>query len=147
MSGTAQLVEDSFEVVEIPEKKFDLVTRIVCRSENYDLEMTLDVHSELFKVSVRDKFTLLLASTLSLDGSAPPSEFILHDKNDTGSLADKFDYVMHGQIFEIEEKSGGSQVDVTVSFGGLLMSLKGDSRHLKRLELDNKIYLLLRKVF
>lgn len=109
--------------------------------------MTLDVHSELFKVSVRDKFSFMLASTLSLDGSAPSSEYVANAGNDKGSLADKFDYVMHGQVFEIKALSGGAQVDVIVSFGGLLMSLKGDTRHLKRLELDSKLYLLMRKVY
>ena len=32
-----------------------------------------------------------------------------------------------------------------MSYGGLLMSLKGDARNLQKLELDQRVYLLIRK--
>tara|TARA_B110001452_G_scaffold161502_1_gene134440 strand:- start:266 stop:379 length:114 start_codon:yes stop_codon:yes gene_type:complete len=35
---------------------------------------------------------------------------------------------------------------VYVSFGGLLMRLRGDSKHLQKLVLDTRIYLLMRKI-
>lgn len=35
---------------------------------------------------------------------------------------------------------------VFVSFGGLLMLLKGDPRHLGGIELDSRIYLLMRRL-
>ena len=37
-------------------------------------------------------------------------------------------------------------VELYVSFGGLLMRLKGDARHLAKLSLDTRVYLLLRKI-
>jgi hypothetical protein len=46
----------------------------------------------------------------------------------------------------------GSLIDVAIdseifaSFGGLLMSLKGDPRQLQKIELDLRLYLLARKV-
>ena len=36
--------------------------------------------------------------------------------------------------------------EVYVSFGGLLMRLRGDSKHLQKLVLDTRIYLLMRKI-
>ena len=38
------------------------------------------------------------------------------------------------------------KVSVTASFGGLLMLLSGDKRSLGELALDQKVYLLVRKV-
>ncbi len=35
---------------------------------------------------------------------------------------------------------------VYISFGGLLMSLTGEQKDLKRLEIDSRIYLLLKKM-
>lgn len=60
-------------------------------------------------------------------------------------MADGFDYAMHGTIYRVEEKEG--QVSLYASFGGLLMRLKGNRTSLVKggLELDSKIYLLLRK--
>ena len=37
-------------------------------------------------------------------------------------------------------------VELFVSFGGLLMRLKGDARHLAKLSLDMRVYLLIRKI-
>lgn len=36
--------------------------------------------------------------------------------------------------------------EIFVSYGGLLMSLKGDPRNLQKIELDMRMYLLMRKV-
>lgn len=44
------------------------------------------------------------------------------------SLLDTYDYAMHGRIFSYEHKAG-LEVEIVASFGGLLMSLKGDQRY------------------
>lgn len=61
---------------------------------------------------------------------------------------DNFDYVMHGKVFRFKDRSetGVAKVDVFISFGGLLMQLTGDPKRLEELDLDQGIYLLLRKV-
>ena len=61
------------------------------------------------------------------------------------SVADGFSYVMHGTIYHVEDKEG--QVSIYVSFGGLLLKIKGTRSSLVKpgLELDQKVYLLLRK--
>ena len=51
---------------------------------------------------------------------------------------------MHGLLFKLEEQS--TKIVATASFGGLLMLLKGDARSLGELRVDQKLYLLMRKV-
>jgi DNA-directed RNA polymerase I, II, and III subunit RPABC3 len=51
---------------------------------------------------------------------------------------------MHGRIFSYEHKAG-LEVEIVASFGGLLMSLKGDQSQLANLEMDQVVYLLMRK--
>jgi len=64
------------------------------------------------------------------------------------TLADKYDYVMFGRVFKYKDSSASGQVkaDVYVSFGGLLMQLTGDPKRLEDLDLDQNVYLLIRKV-
>ncbi|PIN00178.1 hypothetical protein CDL12_27322 [Handroanthus impetiginosus] len=82
-----------------------------------------------------EKFMMVLASTLNLDGTPHNGH---HTPGDRKSLADKFDYVMQGKK--------QVKADRYVSFGGLRMMLKGDPSAASRFELDQKLFILLRKV-
>lgn len=55
---------------------------------------------------------------------------------------------MHGKIFKYRTTTTGGQlrVEVTISFGGLLLQMVGDATKLEGLELDTFIFLLIRKV-
>lgn len=46
------------------------MSRLVCESENYDLEMHVDVNTQLYPVDVGNKYTIVLASSISEDDSA-----------------------------------------------------------------------------
>ncbi|KAJ8460350.1 hypothetical protein OPV22_033276 [Ensete ventricosum] len=127
-------------------KKFDKVSRIEARSEQFDMYMQLDVNTEIYPLHVGDKFTMVLTPTLSLDGTPDSGYFTQGGRK---SLADKFEYVMHGKLYKIsEEASGGPNVKVELyaSFGGLLMMLKGDPSNAAQFELDQRLFLLMRKV-
>ena len=50
------------------------------------------------------------------------------------------------QLYKWKQDNPKAPVDLYVSFGGLLMRLKGDARHLSKLQLDSRVYLLLRKI-
>jgi DNA-directed RNA polymerase I, II, and III subunit RPABC3 len=52
---------------------------------------------------------------------------------------------MYGKVFRHHQKAGDPDMSVFVSYGGLLMHLRGDEGHLKSLDLDNRVYLLIRK--
>jgi DNA-directed RNA polymerase I, II, and III subunit RPABC3 len=51
---------------------------------------------------------------------------------------------MHGRVFDMSFKKDGTVV-VAISFGGLLMRLIGDQRHLTSIQPDQRLYLLLKK--
>ena len=91
------------------------------------------------------KFTLVLAPTLSLDGTP---EDPAYDQSGKESLADSYEYVMYGKVFKThDETAGGSRRSaVTVSFGGLLMQLKADPKNLQDVDIDNRLYVLIRKI-
>lgn len=148
------LFEDTFEVTAInPEgKKFDRVTRITALGQHYsDMSLTLDYNSTIYRLPLAQHFLLSLASTLHTDGTPDTNEF---NQSDLPSLMDNYEYVMHGKVFKVAAGGGGSGggggggkgvMEVFVSFGGLLMSLKGEARNLQKLELDQRVYLLIRK--
>eukprot|EP01117_Protostelium_nocturnum_P017077 TRINITY_DN6886_c0_g1_i1.p1 TRINITY_DN6886_c0_g1~~TRINITY_DN6886_c0_g1_i1.p1 ORF type:complete len:146 (+),score=47.24 TRINITY_DN6886_c0_g1_i1:72-509(+) len=144
--SSSVLFEDIFEFKEIDKdgKKFDRVSRVTGTSENYEMELVLDINVDIYPVEVSTKFSLVLASTLNLDGTPDDGVF---DPSGKKTLADKYDYVMYGKVFKYaEEKSPSTKISVFISYGGLLMMLKGDPRNLQGIDLDTRIYLLLRKV-
>ena len=65
-----------------------------------------------------------------------------------GSRADSFEYVMFGQVYRIEgdDSEASSRLSAFVSFGGLLMRLQGDANNLHGFEIDQKIYVLMKKL-
>ncbi|CAA6657253.1 unnamed protein product [Spirodela intermedia] len=141
------LFEDIFTLTRLdPDgKKFDKVSRIVAHSEQFDMDMQLDVNTDVYPMHVGDKFTMVLAPTLSLDGTPDSGYFTQGTRK---SLADKFEYVMHGKLYKISEEGSGPNVKVEMyaSFGGLLMMLKGDPSNAVSFELDQRVFLLIRKV-
>jgi len=144
---SAIIFEDFFEVKDIdPDgKKFDRVSRLYCLSENYEMELWLDLNTDIYPMDMEhQKFSFALASTLNLDGS--PDEGVF-DASERSTLADKFEYVMYGKVFKYQEESHPSvKVSIYVSFGGLLMLLKGDPRNLSGIDMDSRIYLLIKKL-
>lgn len=145
--GERIFFEDIFTLTDMDKggKKFDKVSRIEARSEQLDMDIILDVNTEIYPMEVGDKFTLALAPTLSLDGT--PDEGVF-DQSGRKSLMDKFEYVMYGKLYKYndDEARGGQRVEIYISFGGLLMKLCGEGSNVKDLILDQRLYLLIRKV-
>ncbi|KAF7138439.1 hypothetical protein RHSIM_Rhsim07G0045500 [Rhododendron simsii] len=76
---------------------------------------------------------MALAPTLNLDGSTVTS-YIPEGKSK--SLANKFEYVMHGLYKMI----------AYISFGALQLMLKGDQSRMGKFKLDQRLFLLIRKM-
>uniref|UniRef100_A0A7N2RCE8 Uncharacterized protein n=1 Tax=Quercus lobata TaxID=97700 RepID=A0A7N2RCE8_QUELO len=190
------LFEDIFRIERLnPDgKKFDKVIRVEAKSEKFDMFMHLDVMvTKDFEVKEGDKFAMVIAPTLNLDGTPDTGYYTPSNTystvNDTlscggcmgkclngvklgemslscametttcvinkvkvvqgsrQSLADRFDYVMYGKLYKIADGSGrGIKAEINVSFGGLLMMLRGDPSHCNKFELDQRLYVLMRKV-
>lgn len=143
--------DDVFVVKEVdPDgKKFDRVSRIRCKSENYEVDMLLDIASDIYPLKREERFHCVLSPTLQpiAKGSTQTAyneEAQYEVGKSHGPLADKFDYVMYGKVFKAEEI--GVKFAVYVSFGGLLLRLEGEPRHWHELSIGSFLYILLKKI-
>ena len=150
MSSAARvtLFEDIFEINALnPEgKKFERVNRLSAKGTTFDCDLLLDYNCQIYTLLEEEKMTLVLASTLNLDGSPddhtsynPAASF----KNEP-TLADNYEYVMHGRVFDVNYKKDGVVV-IAISFGGLLCRLTGDQRHLSNILPDMRLFILIKK--
>ncbi|KAJ1560697.1 hypothetical protein HK405_006230 [Cladochytrium tenue] len=109
-----EVFTDIFEVNDLDQdgKKFDRVSRIKATSESADMELILDINSEIYPMRVQDKFTLTLALSLSLDaatsGAADATGGVRRESwrevAQQRSLADDYDYVMFGKVYKYDER-------------------------------------------
>lgn len=143
-----KIIGEKKEKVVVHEKQFDKVSRIEAKSENYDTSIVIDINSEIYPISEGDKIELLLTEQLNGTGTEVTEEGVtVYDPTvPLGSLADTFDYIMHGRIFKFAEEK--SRAVIYISFGGLLMSLQGETRILNSYtyQVDSQVYLFIRKV-
>ena len=119
---------------------FCVVSRIEGKTEVYEFDVVLDVNTELYPMAKGDFYKISLASATSMDGEANDYYSIVDSKN---TLFDEYEYVMHGKVFryELHDEDAISQY---ISFGGLIMKIKGDVKYLKCLEIDSKVFLLMK---
>ncbi|KAI9081619.1 hypothetical protein K1719_036505 [Acacia pycnantha] len=133
------LFDDIFKVEEVdPDgKKYDKVSRIVAKSEKCDMYMLLDVHTELYPLTKNERFLMVLSPSL-----------VLNTKDGKVSIQDKFEYIMHGRLYNITQEGSEdeNEVEVYTSFGGLQMMLRGNSSHCLKFVMDQNMFLLLRKI-
>jgi DNA-directed RNA polymerase I, II, and III subunit RPABC3 len=55
--------------------RFLQVSRCHCKSDNFDLEIKLDVNTEAYPVTVEDRLNLAIASSLSLDDKPDEGQY------------------------------------------------------------------------
>ena len=111
-AGDAQLFEEQFEISHYDQSKYDRVARITAASQDNSTHMTLDVNIELFPCQVRDQLTVVLATSLSLDGKTAGvgDDKGWRDVKGEATLADMYDYVCHGKIYKFEDGSDGQSL-------------------------------------
>ncbi|MCJ1468920.1 DNA-directed RNA polymerases I, II, and III subunit RPABC3 [Pseudocyphellaria aurata] len=139
----SQLFADTFTVTDLNSQKYDRVSRLSSHTENGDTLLTLDINTELFPCTVGERLHILLASTLSLDGSKDDGKGWRDIGRGESSLADDYDYVCHGKIYRFEV-GDDENIKVFVSFGGLLLYMEGPYKKLTPLRIDY-VYLLIKK--
>mmetsp|Transcript_31713 Transcript_31713/g.47278 ORF Transcript_31713/g.47278 Transcript_31713/m.47278 type:complete len:149 (-) Transcript_31713:113-559(-) len=139
------LFEDIFEITTLnPDRKiFERVNRIAATGTTFECDLLLDINCQIYNLREGDKITLVLASTLNLDGSADDHENYAPNAGEP-TLADNYEYVMHGRVFEVDYKKD-DVIHISASFGGLLMRLTGDQRHLSAIQPDMRLYVLIKK--
>lgn len=106
-SGDSTLFEESFTITEYDQSKYDRVARISAISLDSQTALTLDINIELYPMQKGESFTMLLASTLSLDGNKEDESKGWRDVGNESTLADMFDYVCHGKIYKFEDVEDG----------------------------------------
>ncbi|GMH49288.1 hypothetical protein TL16_g00484 [Triparma laevis f. inornata] len=136
------LFEDIFHISSLnPEgKKFSSVNRLQGSGTSFGCSLLLDINSDLYTVKENDKLTIVLASTLDPNGTPSDGTW----KESGTSLADNYDYVTHGKVY-LYQHLGMTAVEIQISFGGLLMQLKGDREQLEAIEGDMDVYCLIKK--
>ena len=148
-SARVTLFEDIFSITSLnPEgKKFERVNRLAATGTTFECDLLLDYNCQIYTLLEGEKMTLVLASTLNLDGSpddhASYTPAGSHNRADR-TLADNYEYVMHGRVFDVSYGKDGV-VEIAISFGGLLCRLTGDQRHLSSILPDMRLYLLVKK--
>ena len=142
-----QLLNCLFEVVGMDEdgKKFDRVSRLVCVGVTENIDVTVDINCEVYKVKTGDKLKMVLCTTLDKDGGEDSE---VYDQSGNPTLLDNYDYAMHGKVFHFDygEPSDKQQkVSVYISYGGLLMKITSLHSHVSKIKKDQRLYCLLRK--
>ncbi|KAH8912810.1 RNA polymerase, partial [Coniochaeta sp. PMI_546] len=142
------LYEETFKINSINAEKYDRVSRLSCTSTDGATAMELDINHELFPCQVGETLHVVLATSLSLDGSKDDEKGwrdVAKAGGGEATLADMFDYVCHGKVYKFEDdEKVQDQMNVYTSFGGLLMALHGPYKKLTSLRVDY-VYLLVKK--
>jgi DNA-directed RNA polymerases I, II, and III subunit RPABC3 len=103
MSSDPQLYEDTFTITSVDSAKYDRVSRITCMSADNTTALSLDVNTELYPCATNEHFQLVLASTLSLDGTKDDDKGWREVGFGEQTLANEFDYVCHGKVYRFED--------------------------------------------
>ena len=109
MSSDSLLFDENFTLTSLNAQKYDRVSRLTATnsaSGDPDCSLTLDVNTELYPVSVGDNLSLCLASTLANDGSKDDGKSWRDIAKGESTLADHYDYVMHGRVYRFEDGEG-----------------------------------------
>ena len=78
------------------------MSRLECSSVSYDMQLLLDVNTDIYPVELGDKLTVALAKSLT-DNEMDDGIF---DQSGRASLADEYEYVMYGKVFKCLEDKG-----------------------------------------
>ena len=108
MSTNTTVYEDSFEITSILDRTYDRVTRIAGTSGNNDTSLTLDINSELYPLNNGDNVSLMIATTLNLDGSKDDGRGWRDTREE--SLADMWDYVCYGKVYKHQDAGEGGNM-------------------------------------
>lgn len=139
------LFDESMEVKEVDAegKRFDKCSRIFARNQTqHNCTVVLDYNCDIYDLPDGTKIQLVITESLETEtNKIGKNEY---DQNERHTLADDFEYVMHGKIFRMVDGKN-DLMEVYASFGGLLMQLKGEPQDLNVFSIDQRIYLLIKR--
>mmetsp|Transcript_25192 Transcript_25192/g.37077 ORF Transcript_25192/g.37077 Transcript_25192/m.37077 type:complete len:147 (-) Transcript_25192:21-461(-) len=143
--SSALLFETDFSVQnkDLGGKKFDRVSRFQLESMNKDVVVVVDIATSLYPIQVNDRVTLGLCSTVNDDGT--PSDGTYDQTKKLSAEAQNSEYIMHGRVFKYKYHED-NRVSIYISFGGLLMCIRGHQTKLLNIEPDSAVYLLMKRL-
>ena len=143
--------EAMFETIDVdPDgKKFDRVSRFVCRSTPYgDAEVTVDVNVDVYPIRSRDE--VYVRSRVHADTDGSPEDPTAFDQT-PGKKAWETDanHVTHGSVTKRQNRTtmptrAKRQRRISLS-GGLLTCLKTDAKAMSEVDVDDRVYCLMRE--
>jgi DNA-directed RNA polymerase I, II, and III subunit RPABC3 len=111
-AGDTQLFDENIEINGLDDKKYDRVCRLSGTSLDGSIAIKLDINSQIYPCAVGDQIRVVLATSLSLDGSKDDGkgwrDIARSDAEST--MADMFDYVCHGKIYKFEDVENGDSM-------------------------------------
>jgi DNA-directed RNA polymerases I, II, and III subunit RPABC3 len=134
----------TYPVLFSPSFLTSLVSRLKALGDNYEMTLKLDFNSEIYPLDAKEKIEVVLARTLQLDGQDEKRHYVQRPGK---TLMDDYEYVMSGKVYKIDGPTDAKQLcAIYLSCGGLLMHLEGDPRNLQKIELDQEIFLLVKRI-
>mmetsp|Transcript_15696 Transcript_15696/g.16285 ORF Transcript_15696/g.16285 Transcript_15696/m.16285 type:complete len:148 (-) Transcript_15696:124-567(-) len=125
-------------------KVFDKITRVEGVTSDSNCNIILDVNTDVYKVSKDKLYSILLTKSLYPDGTTS-NTFNYETYLKKNSLLENYEYVMNGKVFKLTEELH-AKVTVHISFGGLIMGITGDPTYVSSLNLDERVYFLMKRV-
>ena len=153
------LFEDFITIVEI-EKRFDRVSRIRAHSHIHQIDCEMDINTDIYPINVGERFAIAFSLSVeySKDSNSRIDERVMQPHTQGGqrydptqssrqTLLDHYEYAMFGRVYgcDVEDSTIANDTSVYISFGGLLMQLKGPKEALKYMRLDLQVYFLMSK--
>ena len=108
MSTDAQLYEETFTITTVLDQTYDRVARIMGSSHSSDTSVTLDINSELYPIQSGEQITMLMATTLNLDGTKDERGW--RDDPNVETLASMWDYVCYGKVYRHQDPGDGANM-------------------------------------
>lgn len=146
MSLNPVILEDTFTVTEIngDGAVYLRVSRIKCTNEDGDLLITADLNTEQFPVSLNERLTIMLASSLELNGQLSSPHYD-HSMYHRPTRLNECDYAMHGRVYGHEVEEDSLDVAVHISCGGLLLRIVGKPQSLRDIHYNSELFILIKR--
>lgn len=82
------------------------VSRVVAESTTLEMDLSLDVATDIYPVASTQSFSLQLVSTLHPGGEAESGDKKEVWRDGAGGLAEEWDYVMYGKVSGVSVSEG-----------------------------------------
>ena len=156
----SELFEDIFSIQSVNKdgKPFDRVSRIFCESESFKMNLILDIHDASYPTRNGEKFRFTLLRNLlndnymETDDADEHLEFETEMDERTDDIEESnlrnCDYCMYGKVYKIipSDTNQGVVYETYISFGGLLVMLKGDSVNFNGFKVGQHIFMKMKRI-